>query len=541
MAKTDTQVLIVGGGPVGLALAAELGWRGIPCKLIEQSDGIVNQPRMDLVGVRTMEFCRRWGIASWVENSPYPRDYPQDYVYVTALNGFELGREPFPSKRHEARPVQSPQKRERCPQDMFDPILARLARSFPSVELCYNAQLVAIDETDGEVVATVKDPRTGVEERMTCDYLAACDGGASFVRNTVGIGMTGRPVLTYTTNAILECDGLENLHDKGRAYRFIFIGPEGTFATLVAINGRDRWRLSVVGDEERRTLTEKQIREVAYRAMGRGFDFKILSVLPWVRRQLVADTYATRRIFLVGDAAHLLSPTGGFGMNTGIADAVDLGWKLEGALQGWGGEGLLRSYEVERRPVAERNVLEASRNLASMLSTRHRLPPPEVFQSGAVADRVRREYGGNFAYEMRREWFTIGIHLGYVYENSPIICPDGTPQPPEEVSTYTQTARPGSRAPHCWINYDRTESTLDLFGREFVLLRLSSQQPVDGLRDAAWQVRLPLRVVDLDFPGVRDVYQAPLVLVRPDGHVAWRGEFEPRDAAHIINTARGAQ
>jgi len=131
----STPVLIVGGGPVGLALAGDLGWRGLSCILVEQSNGAIYQPKMDLVGVRTMEFCRRWGIVPWVEACPYPRDLKQDYVWVSAIAGWEFGREPFPTLAEERPPKQSPQHRERCPQDMFDPILARFARSFESVTL----------------------------------------------------------------------------------------------------------------------------------------------------------------------------------------------------------------------------------------------------------------------------------------------------------------------------------------------------------------------------------------------------------------------
>ena len=138
-------VLIVGGGPVGLALAGELGWRGVPCTLIEKTDGAIEQPKMDLVGIRTMEFCRRWGIVDWVRDAPYPPDYPQDYVYLTALNGYELGREPFPGRGFEPCPPESPQKRERVPQDMFDPILARFARSFPHVTLRYESGIRRVE------------------------------------------------------------------------------------------------------------------------------------------------------------------------------------------------------------------------------------------------------------------------------------------------------------------------------------------------------------------------------------------------------------
>src|SRR5882672_4889811 len=219
-------VLIVGAGPVGLALAGDLGWRGISCVLIEKTDGAINQPKMDLVGVRTMEFCRRWGIVAQVESAGYNRDYPQDYAWVTALTGYELGRERFPSPREEKPPEQSPQKRERCPQDFFDPVLARFARQFPHVTFRYDTELVDFEEQPRGVTATLVGKLSGKREEIDASYLVGCDGGASTVRERLGTAMSGSPVLTHTTNAVFRCEGLEKLHDKAPGYRFIFIGPE---------------------------------------------------------------------------------------------------------------------------------------------------------------------------------------------------------------------------------------------------------------------------------------------------------------------------
>ena len=533
-------VLIVGAGPVGLALAGDLGWRGVPCLLIEKTDGSIEQPKMDIVGPRTMEFCRRWGIADWVRDAPYPGDYPQDCIYVTGLNGYELGREPFPGRAHEKCPPQSPQKRERAPQDMFDPILQRFMRTFPHVTLAYHSELVTFEESANEVVATVRDVRTGVTRKIFADYLVGTDGGASLVREHAGITMSGNPALTYTTNVMFRCPDFATLHDKRKGYRFIFIGPEGTWLTIVAINGGDRFRMSIVGSADKVMHTEADIHAALRRAMGRDFDYQILSVMRWVRRELVADRYGTDRVFIAGDAAHLMSPTGGFGMNTGIQDSVDLGWKLEATVRGWAGQELLSSYEVERRPVAIRNVTEASGNLGRMLSTRQRRPPPEIFQPGAAGDAARAEYGAWFTETMKREWFTIGFHLGYRYDASPIVWPDGTPAPPLETSTYTQTARPGARAPHAWLPDGR--STLDLFGRGFTLLRLGADPPGgERLRAAAAAAGVPLDVVDLDAPEVAALYQRRLVLIRPDGHVAWRADAEPQDARAVIDVVRGAR
>jgi 2-polyprenyl-6-methoxyphenol hydroxylase-like FAD-dependent oxidoreductase len=535
-----TPVLIVGAGPVGLALAGDLGWRGIPCTLIERTDGTIEQPRMDMIGVRTMEFCRRWGIADWVRNAPYPGDYPQDCIYVTALNGYELGREPFPGRAQEKCPPQSPQKRERVPQDMFDPILQRFVRTFPHVRLDYNTELIAFTENADGVIATVRDTLTGATRGIVADYLVGTDGGASLVRERLGITMSGNPALTYTTNVMFRCANFSSLHDKPPGYRFIFIGPEGTWLTIVAINGDDRWRMSIVGSADKVNHSEADIHSALTRAMGREFGYEILSIMRWVRRELVADSFGSDRVFIAGDAAHLMSPTGGFGMNTGIQDAVDLGWKLAACVCGWGGSELLPSYEIERRPVAVRNVNEASSNLGRMLSTRYRKPPPEIFESGPAADAARRDYGAWFTQVMRHEWFTSGIHLGYRYDGSPIISPDGTPAPPLEVATYAPTARPGARAPHAWLPDGR--STLDLFGRGFVLLRLGADAPGgERIAQAAAAARMPLDVIHLDLPEVTALYHNKLVLVRPDGHVAWRADAEPADAGGLIELVRGAQ
>ncbi len=534
-----TPVLIVGAGPVGLALAGDLGHRGQECWLIERSDGRITQPKMDMVGIRTMEFARRWGIAGWVRAAPYPRDYPQDNVYVESLTGFEFGREIVPSKNDEPIPPQSPEKRERCPQDMFDPILRRFVGQFPGVTQKYGTELTGFVEYPDKVVATLRDLDSGESHPVETRYLVGTDGGASFVRETAGIRMQGTPVLTHTVNIIFRTPDLPGLHNKGKAYRFIFIGPEGTWLTIVAINGRDRWRLSIVGSQEKMDYNDDEIRALVLRAVGRPFEFEIESVMPWVRRELVAERYLTGRVFIAGDAAHLMSPTGGFGMNTGIGDAIDLSWKLDAVLKGWGGPALLKSYEAERRPVAQRNVAASSSNLKMMLEPRKRPPPPEIFMPGKQHDAARAAYGAWYGNLMKQEWYTIGIHLGYVYADSPVVIDDGSPKPADETATYTQTSHPGGRAPHVWLADGR--STLDLFGDGFVLLRLGADAPDGaGLARAAAAVGMKLSVIPIDQPKVAAAYERKLILVRPDGHTCWRSDTEPANPASIIDAVRGA-
>lgn len=534
----DSNVLVVGGGPVGLALAGDLGWRGRSCILIEQSDGTIQQPRQDLVGVRTMEFCRRWGIVGEVEAAPYDRDYPQDNVYIAGslAEGWEIGRYAVPSMNEAAPPPESPQKRERCPQNMFDPILREFAASHGTVTLRYHARFEGLRPSADGVVAQIVDTRSGHRQHLAARFLVGCDGASSAVRAALGTTMTGNPVLTFTTNIIFRCNGFEALHDKSSGYRFIFTGPEGTWATIVAINGRDEWRMSIVrSSEDGRVLEEREIRDAIERAVGRAFDYEILSVMPWRRRELVAERFGEGPAFIAGDAAHAMSPTGGFGMNTGIGDAIDLSWKIDAVLAGWGGSALLGSYTPERRPVAERNVTEASGNLARMLS-----PPaePGLLDRTPDGEALRRRVGDDLARAMTREWRTLGMHLGYVYEDSPICIPDGTPPPSLDPAVYEQTARPGSRAPHAFLDDGR--STLDLFGRGFVLLRLGPSPPDPApLAAAAAAKGMPIEAVDIARPDIAALYGRALVLVRPDGHVAWRGDELPADPAAAIDCVRG--
>jgi 2-polyprenyl-6-methoxyphenol hydroxylase-like FAD-dependent oxidoreductase len=537
-------IMIVGGGPIGLALAGDLGWRGVQTLLVEQSDGQILQPKMDMIHQRTMEFCRRWGIVDWVESAGYNRAYIQDYAWVTALSGgYELGREHFVACADALPPPQSPQHKERCPQNFFDPVMRRFAERSGVAQIEYGRELVDFTDHGDHVLASVRNVATGDVEQISADYLVGCDGAGSTVRRKLGITMTGNEVLTNTTNVIFRAAGLEQLFEIDRAYRFIFIGPEGTWCTLVAINGRDEWRFSLVGDANRRKFTEEELREAIIKAVGRPFEFEILSMMPWTRKELTADAFSKGRVLLCGDAAHQLSPTGGFGMTTGMQEAVDLGWKLAAMVKGWGGPNLLASYEQERKPVAARNVAEAAVNLARMLTPRKTPPPQRVFEPGAEGDLARKAYGDFYTEIMKPEWFTLGLTMGYRYDGSTIVVPDGSPALPEDVSTYTQTARPGARAPHAWIADGR--STLDLWGQDFTLLRLTGRDGVpgaDNLIAAARAQEVPLDLVELDDPMVAALYEQPLVLIRPDGHVAWRGAIDPAPemASRIIETIRGA-
>ncbi len=540
--ELSTEVLVVGAGPVGLVLAGDLGWRGRRCIVLERGNGMIAQPKMDQVGIRTMEFCRRWGIVDQVEASPYVRSYPQDNVYLTSLNGYELGREPMPAMQDEKPPPESPQHRERCPQNMFDPILQRFAAAQAGVDIRYRHRFVCLQDQGADgVVAQATDP-DGRMLTIRARYLVGCDGGRSPVREQLGIGMQGRGLLTYTTNVVFRCADFNALHDKRPGYRYMFVGPDGVWATIVAINGADQWRLSLIGNGiEQRSHTDEEIREIAYRLLGARFDMEILSVLPWTRYEQVAERYRKGNVFLAGDACHLTSPTGGLGMNTGIGDAMDLSWKLAARLQGWGGPALEDSYEVERRPVAVRITRFSSRNLDTMLGARS---DERLFEPGAAGDAIRARVGRVLSEGLKREWYSMNMHLGYRYVDSPV-CVYSENEDPEQIEAeyldgthYRPGTRPGCRAPHAWLADGR--STLDLFGRGFVLMCLGVP-PTDSaaLEEAAGDAGVPMTVYALDEPHVVRLYEKRFVLVRPDGHVAWRSDELPADPRRLMCAVAG--
>lgn len=538
--QLHTDVLVIGAGPVGLALAGDLGWRGHRVMLIDKGDGAIHQPKMDLVGIRTMEFCRRWGIVDAVESSEYDREYPQDNVYLTTLQGYELGRQVMPSMRQEQAPPESPQKRERCPQNMFDPILRRFAESQAGVKLQYHTEYDSFVQTAEGVSAIVKDVQSGLSQEIHARFLVGCDGAKSRVRAQLNIGMNGKGLLSYTTNVIFRCSNFNQLHNKSPGYRYMFVGPHGTWATIVAINGKDQWRMSIIGNaQDKRHYVEDELRAFAYQALGQEFEMEILSVLPWQRAELVADKYGDGRVFICGDACHLTSPTGGLGMNTGIGDAVDLSWKLSAHLEGWGGPLLLDSYGIERRPIA----IRITRFSTSNLETMKQVPSSsKIAEDSIEGEAVRLRVGHAMSEGLKKEWFSINMHLGNRYVGSPINL-DTEPQDELQLVNefndavhYRPSTRVGCRAPHVWL--DKGLSSLDCFGRGFVLVSAGTEKN-QNVEILAAEMGIPLKSVYFETPEAQKLYEKKYVLVRPDGHVAWRGEFIPNDFKQLLQFVSG--
>lgn len=532
----NTEVLIVGAGPAGLAMAIELGWRGIPCLVVDQGDGTVDHPRLGIVLARTMEFCRRWGIADRVYHCGFNNDYALNVVYCTSLTGYMLGRDEVPSCAEMPLPPQSPVRRQRCPQMWFNPILERAAREYGTVDLRLFHRLNQFEDTGTCIEAEVEDVKRGTRARVRAKYMVACDGAASTVRERLGISMVGNPVLSYSLGIFIRSPELAKRHDKGEAERYIFIGERGTWANLTVVDGRELWRITVIGNASTMDLKSVDVEALVRRCMGSDdIPFEVIAVHPWRRTELTAERFRQGRVFLAGDAAHTMSPTGGHGMSTGVADSVDLAWKIEAMLEGWGGEQLLDSYETERRPVAALVAAESARNFRVLVDVPD---PSQVLDDSSAGDACRDRVGQHMLRAGRDDWDCLGLQLGYIYEDSPICIADGTPAPKVEVQHYRQTSRPGSRAPHAWL--PDGSSTLDLFGRGYVLLRFDPSVSVGDWQYWAREKGMPLTVVDIGQPEVAALYERKLVMVRPDGFVAWRGQSTPGNAAALLDIMRGA-
>jgi len=534
---TQIPVLIVGGGPVGLALACDLGWRGVPCLLVEQGDGRVHTPKMNEVNIRSMELCRRWGITAEIDACPFPADYPLDSAFVTSLFGHELGRVQRPARADQRPETYGPERMRVCSQIWFDPILQRFARSFAHVELRYRTRLDRFVEHHDGVTAHVVETQSGRGYEISARYLVGCDGAASIVRRQMGIELEGSGTIGNPINLFFLAPNLLQDCGQSRATFYLCVDQGGCWANLRIINpATGLWRLMI--DSTDGTVTETSVERDAYlrRALGRPYAVEWVDTSIWRRRSALASSYGTGRVLLAGDCVHQLSPTGAMGMNTGLGDATDLAWKLDAVLAGWGGEHLIPSYDAERRPVGARAVRMATAFYKNNKAWR---PDGDLTAEGPAADRRRQDVGARLVAHIGGEFRTVGLQIGYRYEGSPIIVPDGTPEGPDNPEVYAPTSRPGSRAPHAWLADGR--STLDLLGRGFVLLRLGSDAPDPRpLAEVAGARGMPLKVETLLEPDACAVYQRRLVLVRPDGHVAWRGDALPTDPAYVVDRVRGA-
>ena len=381
---------------------------------------------------------------------------------------------------------------------------------------------------------------TGRNETVRANYLVACDGGSGEIRRQLGIRRNGRGRMRANVSFFFRSRDFLAVHGLGVANLYFVFTPD-SFGVFTAIDGVELWNFQYYFLDPAKATADLDPTKILFRAVGKPFEFELLQTMHWHHHQSVARTWRRDRVFLAGDAAHLFAPTGGVGMNTGIGDACDLAWKLDAVLRGWGGEGLLESYEIERKPIAVRNSLISATN-SDKIDMVMDETPEDIAAPGAEGEAARALLTRKIQW-LARQFNSAGTHLGYRYVDSPLVVADGTPEPPDDPLQVVPSTWPGSRAPHVWMADGR--STLDLFGRGFVLLRFADPGPGlpvgddERLAAAAAAVRVPLRLEEIRDAAIGGLYGSRLVLVRPDGHVAWRGEVLPTDAVSLVNRVRG--
>lgn len=542
-----TEVLIAGGGPVGLMTALELARGGVRVLLVNEQPSTALHPKANAISARSMEHFRRHGIAQILRPLALPDDYPTDVTYTTRLTGLELARLRMPCSRDavaEAQRGEGPydcaEPPHRCSQIYLEATLHDACVADPAIDIRFGHRLEEFQRTGDGIAATIRDLDSDQTYDVAALHLVGADGGRSTVRRALGIRYEGEAgVVRRMMGGAMMATLFEAKRDAG----WLTINPSWQYwvvnadfrALVLSVDGRDRFvMLSRIPDDVDPDSIDDH--DLINKAAGRPVEARILLRQPWTAgHALLAQSFGDDRVWLVGDAAHLFTPTGGLGMNTGVDDAANLAWKLAATIRGWGGAKLMASYEADRRPVGARN-LSFSRGFADSIGTFEVSPDIEADTPEAAAERDR--LGEHLANHGRSEFVIPGIALGIRYEDSPIVWPDGTPPVPDDPYDYVPTARPGHRAPHVWLG--EGDALCDHFGAGFTLLRTDPAADAQAIANAAAARGVPLDILDAEQPRVRDRYQAKLVLIFPDGHIAWRGDAPPDDPLALIDKVRGA-
>ncbi|MDP3737511.1 MAG: FAD-dependent monooxygenase [Hyphomonadaceae bacterium] len=534
----NAQILISGAGPAGLALAVELGSRGIACTVVERNDRVGYAPRAKTTHTRTREHMRRWGIADDLAAvAPFGVDFPSNVYFVTRLSGYCLTMIENAFNCSPERNELYSEHAQWVPQYRVEEVLRNRAMSLPSVRVLFNHEFLGATQTETGVSCWVRDLAGGGQAEFICQYLVGADGGRSAVRDLIGAKMEGVYGLAHAYNIVFRAPGLAERNPHGPGIMYWQINSE--VAGLIGpMDKDDLWYFMPAKVPDIVRLDNAAAADLIRRATGIDLPYEVLSADEWAASHFIADKYSDGRIFLIGDACHLHPPTGGYGMNMGISDSVDLGWKLAATLQGWGGDGLLATYEVERRPV-HGQVIDAA--LANHATLALHLVRPELEADTPEGAALREQLGADLATKRLREFRPLGVMLGYCYEGSPIVAhePGAPPEWPEGV--YIPSARPGSLAPHAWLTDGR--SLYDTFGEGFTLLGFGEASTASFERATAdaRALGIPLKTVRIDEPRVAALYESELALIRPDQNVAWRGDAWPGSAVLQMATAQAAR
>lgn len=538
-ADLQTDVLVVGAGPVGLTLAVDLGRRGVRCLLIEQKPAPEFLPKMERCNARTMEIFRRMGLAEKIRAAGLPADVPMDVYVILAMNEPPLLRLPYPSVAEARAQIaagndgsQPLEPYQLISQYTIEPLLKAEAEALSSVTVRYGCEFLSLSQDADAAVGTVRDAGGAVRD-VRARYIVGCDGGSSAVRRQLGIQLRGEGNLLRLHQALYHCptlyDRIPMGEGPGRGRHYHVADGQATF--LIMQDSTRHWTLHAVVERPEEMAAQFE------RTIGIPVPYEMLYVGPWKQNLLLADRYRNGRVFLAGDSAHLVIPTGGLGMNTGVGDAIDLSWKLHATLEGWGGANLLNSYEIERRQVGDRNV-GASRYASGGRRRWRAEYRPDIREATPAGQLTREAVARTANVEQRKTNEMIGAELGYRYVGSPIVVDE--PGGPEHLfREYVPTTWPGARLPHVWLD-DRTPLH-DRIGDGYTLLRLGgTTADTSGLERAMRAAGAPFQAIAIDDAAPRQVYGCDLIMVRPDLHVVWRGNAPPENPAQLAALATGS-
>jgi 2-polyprenyl-6-methoxyphenol hydroxylase-like FAD-dependent oxidoreductase len=533
-----TDVLIVGAGPVGLTLAVDLGQRGVRCTIVEQKAAPEFLPKMERCNARTMEIFRRMGLAEKIRAAGLDRHVPMDVYVALAMNEPPLLRLKYPSVAEATEAIAATndatiplEPYQLISQYTLEPLLKAEAERLPCVTVRYGCEFVSLTQ-DAAAATTIVRQAGGSTDEIRAQYIVGCDGGASKVRKQLGIQLRGEGNILRLHQGLYYCPALFDMipigsgPGKGRHYHIA--DAQSTF--LIMQDSTKHWTLHAVVD------SPQDMAEQFERTVGVPVQYDMLFVEQWKHNLLLADRYRSGRVLLAGDAVHLMIPTGGLGMNTGVGDAIDLSWKLDAMLRGWGGPKLLDSYEVERRQIGDRNV-GASR-YASLGRRKWRSQYRSNIREATSEGQATRDNLARIAdVEQRKTNEMIGAELGYRYVGSPVITDE--PGGPEHLfRDYVPTTWPGARLPHVWLA-NRTPIQ-DLIGSGYTLLRLGgSKADPSALERSMRAIGAPFEALTVSDEVARELYGYDLIFLRPDMHVAWRGNALPEDPAALAALVTG--
>jgi 2-polyprenyl-6-methoxyphenol hydroxylase-like FAD-dependent oxidoreductase len=534
----ETPVLIAGGGPVGMTLALHLAHYGVRSILVERNPTTTRHPKMDLTNGRSMELFKRLGLADRLRDAGVPQQNPFDVSWVTSMAGYELHRFRYPSA-DESREIilkkndgsQASEPGLRVSQVMIEPVLKKAVDAHELIDVRFGTRFERLIKQDAHHVdAEIVEVETGASRLVRCQYLAGCDGGGSRVRRQLGIELDGDMAVAGAYMVHFRTQAKDLLQRWGIAWHY-----QSGAGTIIAQNDDDIYTLQawLLPGQDPAAMRPQDVLEGW---VGKKFEYEILQANPWTANFVVAQRYVKGRVVLAGDSAHQYIPTGGYGMNSGVADAAGLSWVLAALVQGWGGKNLLDAYEKERKPTAWWHLEAARRHMGVRIAIGEVYAEAGDLEApGAETEAKRMAVAAKIALLGNAENESWGVELGYRYDESPIIFTDPNP-PAIDPIEYRASTSPGLRLPHLFL--DDGSAVHEKLGLFYTLLAFTEFDSAPIERIAA-DLSIPLKIVQLQQRDLIKIYERNFLLVRPDQHIAWRDDRLPADFAQVLKHVTG--